>query len=62
MSKKLIAIGITQDKTAYKYRLQNTPRSLSSFEKFIKTKGVIYVNYYDKDTRAFIRRAKISNE
>lgn len=62
MSKKLIAIAFTQDKTALKYRLQNTPRSLSSFEKFVSTKGAIYVNYYDKETRVFIRRAKISNE
>jgi hypothetical protein len=61
MTKKIIAIGITPEKTAYKYRLQNTPRSISSFEKFIAKKGVEYVNYYDKETRAFIRRARINN-
>ena len=61
MTKKIIAIGITPEKTAYKYRLQNTPRSISSFEKFITKKGVEYVNYYDKETRAFIRRARINN-
>ena len=60
MTKKIIAIAFTADKTALKYRLQNTPRSISSFERFILTKGAEYVNYYDKETRAFIRRARIA--
>jgi hypothetical protein len=61
MSKKIIAIGITPEKKAYKYRLQNTPRSISSFEKFARRLNIEYINYYDKDTRAFIRRANISS-
>lgn len=61
MSKKIIAIAITPDKQALKYRLYNTPRAINSFERFIATKNAEYVNYYDKDTRAFIRRAMINS-
>jgi len=62
MTKKIIAIAITADKKAFKYRLANTPRSVNSFERFIQTKGAEYVNYYDKETRAFIRRARIAKQ
>jgi hypothetical protein len=61
MTKKIIAIGITPEKKAYKYRLSNTPRSISSFEKFARTLNIEYVNYYEKETRAFIRRARINS-
>lgn len=62
MSKKIIAIGITPDKKAYKYHLYNTPRTILSFERFISTKNVEYVNYYQKDNRAFLKRVKINRQ
>ena len=62
MTKKIIAIGVSADKKFYKYRLYNSPRSINSFERFAKTLNIQYVNYYDKETRAFIKRVKIQSE
>jgi hypothetical protein len=61
MAKKIIAIGITPEKKAYKYRLSDTPRSISSFERFAAKLKIEYINYYDKETRVFIRRTKINS-
>ena len=61
MSKKITAIGVTADKKFYKYKyVYNTPRSINTFEKFMKTKGVIYINYYENGR--FIKRNNIQSE
>jgi len=62
MNKKIIAIGLTAEKKAYKYRLMETPRSINSFERFAKTLKIEHINYYEKDTRRFIRRVKLITE
>lgn len=60
MKQKITAIIVTNDKEFLKYRLLNTPRQVESFERFARTKGAAYINYYDKATRAFIRRSNIA--
>lgn len=61
MSKFFTAIGIRPDGTALKYRnIPNQGPALAKFEAFIKSKGVAYVNYYDRENRSFVRRAAIS--
>jgi hypothetical protein len=60
MEKKIfVAICLTPEKKAYKYRMMNTQRSLSSFERFAKTLNIEYINYYEKETRRFVRRVKL---
>jgi hypothetical protein len=61
MNKKIIGIAFLPDKTALKYNLINKPRSINSFERFLAKKGAMYVNYYNKENRAFIRRAIINS-
>jgi len=60
MTKLLTAICFDLEGKAYKYRrLINKPVSLAKFETFCKTKNIKYINYYDRETKRYIRRSNI---
>lgn len=60
MTKLLTAICFDFNNKAYKYRrIQNKDSSINRFESFCRTKSIKYVNYYDKETRRFLRQKKI---
>lgn len=56
--KKLIAICFDSNGKAYKYKykLFENSTSLKSFEKFCSGRSYQYINYYDKESGAFIKR------
>jgi len=59
-NKLLTAICFDLDNKAYKYRrIQNNTRSLNNFESFARTKSIKYINYYDRDTKLFLRQQKL---
>jgi hypothetical protein len=59
--KNLVAICFDENKKAhkYKYKLVENSRSLISFENFCRNKKYSYINYYDKDTTAFVKQKKL---
>lgn len=60
MTKLLTAICFDKLGKAYKYRrLQNKETHIKRFESFCRTKNIDYINYYDKETRAYLRRQKL---
>ena len=61
MTKLFTAICFDNLVKAYKYRrILNRERNLKNFESFARSKGIIYVNYYDRETQKFIMRKNIS--
>ena len=62
MTKLFTAIGFDATGKAFKYRrILNRERNLKNFESFARTKNIIYVNYYDRETKNFVMRKNISN-
>lgn len=60
MEKLLTAICFDKNNKAYKYRrIINRLGSVDNFEKFLRTKNIIYVNYYDKESKKFIRQKRL---
>ena len=60
MEKLLTAICFNQDNKAFKYRrIINRLGSIENFENFLRSKNIIYVNYYDKETKKFIKQRKL---
>ena len=61
-NKYLTAIIFLADPAAppQKYRnIVNSQRALESFQAFAKTKKAKYINYYDRQTRAYMGRVYI---
>jgi ABC-type ATPase with predicted acetyltransferase domain len=54
LAKKITAICFGD--IVYKYHIVDTPAQIIKFEAFIKKKGVKYVNYYDANTKKYLRR------
>lgn len=59
-AKKLTAICFGGK--VFKYHIRDTPADVLRFETFIKKKGVNYVNYYDTETRQYLRRQYIQDK
>jgi hypothetical protein len=57
-AKKLIAICFDENNKAYKYKykLLENSKSLQSFERFCTGKKYKYINYYYKESGAFLKR------
>ena len=58
---KLIAIAFNVAGKPYKYHIRNKPSEIISFERFLALSGfgIIYVNYYDKESQRFLVRHQI---
>jgi len=56
----LTAICFDSNNKAFKYRrIINKLGSVENFEKFLRTKNIIYVNYYDLQTKKFITQKRL---
>jgi len=60
--KKLIAICFDSNNKAYKYKykLFENSTSLRSFELFCIKRKYQYINYYEKESGAFIKRKNLN--
>jgi hypothetical protein len=59
--KYMTAIVFTAEGKALKYHnIVNTTGKRDSSERFFRSKGGIYVNYYDKKSREFIERINLT--
>jgi len=54
------AIGFDKDKKPYKYRNIKL-NNVGKFEEFLKSKNIIYINYYFKTTKQFSHRQYIND-
>lgn len=46
----------------FKYNIRDKPADIASFESFVKKKGVEYINYYDAETKQYLRRQYIQQK
>jgi hypothetical protein len=61
MTKFFTAICFDHLGKPYKYRkIQNKPYQLQKFEDFCRSKNIKYINYYDRETKLYIKRANLS--
>jgi hypothetical protein len=60
MEKLITAIAFNKENKAYKYRrIINRLGTVEKFENFLRSKNIVYVNYYDKETRKFIQQRRL---
>jgi hypothetical protein len=59
-TKYFTAIFFDADKKPYKYRnIKNTEKDLKTFVGFAFTKGAKEINFYEKETKNFVKKIKL---
>jgi hypothetical protein len=59
-NKYFTAIFFDADKKPYKYRnIKNTEKDLQSFVRFAFTKNAKEINFYEKETKNFVKKIKL---
>lgn len=46
----------------FKYHIRDKPADITSFETFVRKKGVAYINYYDAETKRYLRRQYLNEK
>jgi hypothetical protein len=60
MEKLLTAICFNDKNKAFKYRkIINRLGTVDKFETFLKSKNIVYINYYDSVTKKFLYQKKM---